>query len=1042
MPAPSPTPIDLVFPRKGVHRGTTYAGQPPETTYAMSNMRVSDNRIRSGGGKRDGTRRATATQAGPVTGPRITGLVPITQAQGAPASGAASTAYAVADDFQSYSVGTGVSLQGGTTATAHEYIRQYVGSTGILNVVSQSGYNILGVAGDPNNVNPKRIQFQGVFNATGASDGAVTFGPNFASRNDSLTRWRVLGQCLFGAGNNWGPNDACVGCGPFIRGNVNKSEFVVAYLRPTAANTVRLEIAQVLNQTLTVIAQTAAFPALSGGAGYPVLDADNLELRLFEASATTVTATVKWNSEAIALTSLTATTTLPSTNPMAGAAQVAYVVSGGSSTNTRRDLRFLQMVRLAPSTYLPVLTIDGATAGPGANFYLPSSTVGVYRSAAAAFTESLPLNTSAADPVWPAIDEANNRINGTVGGGAGEMGFITDTLPLPDQQYGIDFRAWTTLAATHAGGCPVLRISEDRRSFLFLGYALNQANSTTSGMLQISFSNNRQGELVSNGAIIETDVIASGPINNVVFHVDSYVRVTDDGTSIRFYVNGLLRYTYSPTALATSTLAGNKRIGIGHTPSAIAGATSTFMRTCRIVPGEVPASTDMTEVKDKVLVCSDSNFNILDVEAETLTNVTTSQGLQNAVPMGVSFNRKFYVVDGAQQKIVDPNALTVVDWGPSVTKGTLPTLCRLVELYRGRVILARQSSDPTIWYASRVNDPLDWDFGADPQRSSATAGNNGKVGQPSDAITALVTWEDDYLIFGCATRMYILEGDPGYDGAIQLLTKQTGISGPRAWCFDHEASLYFVGANGLYRLTKGNRTPELVSGDRLAYRLDRLNLSQTLIQLAFDASQRLVMIFLTPTDGTPAEHLAYDVIGDAFLPDEYPLNFGPWAVCEINGKQDDDRRVLMGGDDGYIRRFDVTKYADDTGSTGETAIDAWVEFGPFSLSGGKVESVLEKLSAEIGDNTNGPVTWYWFAAQSAQELALQDFGQEQATGFWGGGALVTNGAANGWQDPVSQRVRGAYHKLRVRLNSSTATFTLEAISAMLQARSQRGLRYT
>ena len=153
---------------------------------------------------------------------------------------------------------------------------------------------------------------------------------------------------------------------------------------------------------------------------------------------------------------------------------------------------------------------------------------------------------------------------------------------------------------------------------------------------------------------------------------------------------------------------------------------------------------------------------------------------------------KVLAVDGTDSIIVDVTGNQIEQWADRVTTvgaGALPTGCALCTTYFGRVVLARQSANTQFFAATRINTMLDWDFGADPVVSGAVAGSDPTIGQPGDAIRALIAYRQDYLLFGCESSAYILVGDPSYDGQVVIKNRNIGVIGPNTFCFDEKGVL-------------------------------------------------------------------------------------------------------------------------------------------------------------------------------------------------------------------------------------------------------------
>lgn len=385
---------------------------------------------------------------------------------------------------------------------------------------------------------------------------------------------------------------------------------------------------------------------------------------------------------------------------------------------------------------------------------------------------------------------------------------------------------------------------------------------------------------------------------------------------------------------------------------------------------------------------------------------------------------KVWAVDGTDSLCVDPDNDDVSYWGSRVGshgKGNFPTRCALTTRYRGRAVLARQTNNATIWYMSRVLDPLDWDYGADPANSAAVAGTDPLIGQPADAITALIAWRDDYLIFGCRSSMYWMVGDPGSGGNVQILSTNTGVLGPQSWTFDENGALYFMASGGLYRFQPGG-VPQLLSGKRLYYLLDKIDIEANRVTMAYDAFRRWVLICITPLDGSSATHVQYDPAGDAFQVWGFPDSYSPRSVFGAVGLNDDDRRILIGCGDGRIRKFSATALDDDG-----TAIETFVKFAPVAMQRGQVESTATELQGFVSAGTEALV-WQWHVGPSAEQVNAQDDADAVQTGIWDAG----------FQDPIGLRATGGFHQFRVNQTSKIKSWALEEVhSVMVEAGRRR-----
>jgi len=136
------------------------------------------------------------------------------------------------------------------------------------------------------------------------------------------------------------------------------------------------------------------------------------------------------------------------------------------------------------------------------------------------------------------------------------------------------------------------------------------------------------------------------------------------------------------------------------------------------------------------------------------------------------------------------------------TFGSLPAKAYLGCLYRGRVVLSGNPNYPHQWYMSRQADIWDYAYLAN-DAQSPVVGNNTDAGEVGDIITALISYKDDYLIFGCASSIWVLRGDPAAGGSLDEVDLTVGVFGANSWCFDGDGNLYFWGTNGIYVMPAG-----------------------------------------------------------------------------------------------------------------------------------------------------------------------------------------------------------------------------------------------
>lgn len=329
---------------------------------------------------------------------------------------------------------------------------------------------------------------------------------------------------------------------------------------------------------------------------------------------------------------------------------------------------------------------------------------------------------------------------------------------------------------------------------------------------------------------------------------------------------------------------------------------------------------------------------------------------------------KVYLTDGdsAHYSVYDPGSQTILTWTPTV--GSLPVgtadpslAGTIMALYRGRVVLAGLSEDPQNWFMSAAGDPLDWDYGATPSAVMAVAGNNSVAGLVGDRITCLAPANDDLMVIGGDHTIWIMRGDPADGGRIDNVSNSTGIVGPDAFAFDPQSTLYFFGNGVLWRLTPdGQLTP--LSRGRMDKTFGALDLVLYNMRLLWDKVRHGLHIFITPITSGASTHYFWDARTDSFWPEAYPNAHGPTAVLAFDANAANDQALLLGGQDGYVRKIDAASKTDDG-----TTILSRVKFPPMTPGSVHLNARLSRVITVL-ESSSDPVALRIFAAQSPEEV--------------------------------------------------------------------------
>lgn len=403
-----------------------------------------------------------------------------------------------------------------------------------------------------------------------------------------------------------------------------------------------------------------------------------------------------------------------------------------------------------------------------------------------------------------------------------------------------------------------------------------------------------------------------------------------------------------------------------------------------------------------------------------IAGISVGNGVEIAYT-GSAGSCKYIVQRGP--KVYDLRANTLALLTP--TAGYVPLGCPLVCRYRQRIVWAGADHQPHIWYMSRSGDPLDYDYslGLD-DGGRAIAGTSSEQGVIAEPITALAPVGDDYLIFGCKRSLWIMRGDPGLGGRIDNLSQTVGIVARKAWCILPGGGFLFLAHDGLY-LTGGQ---EPVPFSEHAVPDEWRSVENTdYVSMAYDSIDHGVHLFLTKSTTTATRHWWIDINNKSF----WPVDFGSTSHEPQASMEPEDAEqwggVLMGGRDGYIRRFSRGAVNDDG-----TEIDAYILYGPILLGGhGYYEGILQELVGILAE-ASGDVNWAVFTGNTHEAANTETV----PTLF---GAYVVDESDNNLVDESDNYVRASATRDRqgvwtdglnftARPNMSGASFVLKLYS--------------
>lgn len=414
---------------------------------------------------------------------------------------------------------------------------------------------------------------------------------------------------------------------------------------------------------------------------------------------------------------------------------------------------------------------------------------------------------------------------------------------------------------------------------------------------------------------------------------------------------------------------GAQRCGISkYLSSQISGTNPIQLLTHMAVSSTTSASATANVNRDiiRLAIC---NGNVRTFDTSSTSTPTSASQLATNVPFIQSafILNHLYFADGTNWKYYDAEDDTMKTLTASA--GSLPIngsdTPRLMCAWRERLVVSGVKGDRANWFMSRAGCPDDFDYSPSPtDPSQAVAGNNSEVGRPTDIITALIPYSDNLLILGCDHSIWAMTGDPAYGGSIQNISNITGVAhSGKPWCVSPEGMLYFAGSRGgIYMMAPQSR-PERITSFSIDERLATIDYSDTMVNLAWNDREQGVHAFYAPLDGSSSEHVFFDVRNRSFWIDSFETaTNNPTAIHEFDGDTATDRAILLGGQDGYVRKWDIDAEDDDGDQ-----IDSEVWIGPITYGPGR-KVMLKELQATLGENTC-EIEYEVYAGESAEYAA-------------------------------------------------------------------------
>ncbi len=348
----------------------------------------------------------------------------------------------------------------------------------------------------------------------------------------------------------------------------------------------------------------------------------------------------------------------------------------------------------------------------------------------------------------------------------------------------------------------------------------------------------------------------------------------------------------------------------------------------------------------------------------------------------------------------------------------LPTSASIGCLYRGRIVLAGDRSNPHAWYMSRSGNPFDWTYAAG-DAASPIAGSNSDVGEVGDVIVALAPYHDDYLLIGCNQSLWLMRGDPAAGGSLDSLTAADGIFGALSWCFDGQNNFYFVGLGGVYMTPSGSFQIINLTSKSLPDFMHGVNRNTHWVTMGYDVRRNGIQINITniTKDNTYGAGSSWWIdlsSGGGFFPDLFPQESAPFGNMYYGSENPDHEQFVMACHDGNIRAFSETVKDDDG-----IPIESYCYYPPRRIGALGTDGKLNEITVTTGggDADSDSVTCEVFVGKTAQEVLDSDSPH---------GSVTVEGVQR-----TSKRVRARGSFVGLKLSGANETdnsFAIESVS--------------
>ncbi len=320
-------------------------------------------------------------------------------------------------------------------------------------------------------------------------------------------------------------------------------------------------------------------------------------------------------------------------------------------------------------------------------------------------------------------------------------------------------------------------------------------------------------------------------------------------------------------------------------------------------------------------------------------------------------------------------------------------------VHQNRIVFGGLGNQPSKWYASRIDDPEDWDAKMPDPMSAAMS----RIGT-QDKIKAVASMNDGRLMVGCETSLRVVPENMK-EGRAQRVADNIGVFSDKSLTLDGMGSVLFSDGNDLYRF--GREGLENLSQGfipRMFREIDR----PFDIDLTWDVLEDGVYIVQSNTTETKAWFLDFRTMG--LFPDTFHTDVRPKHTVFLNSNDADIRRRVEICTDGQLRQFDR-----ETGNDCGKDVDVYILYPPMRAGGSELTMGILQAIWIVLDEDSGPVDWMVYTKDAFQNISE------------GSAAASGTCSVGGRQQIIRRRVRGGVIALKLSSSDVSEPWAVENI---------------